>query len=203
MEVRRCSWVTDDVDSINYHDHEWGIVRSHSYDDRYLFEILSLEGAQAGLSWMTILKRRKNYRDAFNQFDPEIVSKYDEQKVKQLLNNEGIIRNERKIRSVINNAKAFIRVQQEFGSFSTYIWDFVNNKPIVNEWDSFEQAPAYTPLSNKISLDLKKRGFTFVGPIICYTFMQAIGMVNDHAKECFLYNKLNTDEKSLGQNSSE
>lgn len=191
MDVRRCSWVTEEVDSINYHDHEWGIVRPHSFDDRYLFEMLSLEGAQAGLSWMTILKRRNSYREAFDQFDPNIVSKYDEQKVKQLLRNDRIIRNERKVRSVINNAKAFIHVQQEYGSFSNFIWSFVNNKPIVNEWDTFEQAPAYTPLSEEMSKNLKKRGFTFVGPIICYTFMQAIGMVNDHAKECFLYKKEN------------
>ncbi|MGM8365438.1 DNA-3-methyladenine glycosylase I [Virgibacillus sp. W0181] len=189
----RCAWVTDDTIYIQYHDEEWGIVSSLSFNDCYLFEMLSLEGAQAGLSWITILKRREAYRNAFDQFDPEVVSNYPAEKVEQLLENEEIIRNKQKILSVITNAKAFLGIQQEYGSFSEYIWAFVDGEPIINHWETFSQVPASTKLSEQISKDLKKKGFKFVGPIICYSFMQAIGMVNDHTKDCFLYQEKDKD----------
>lgn len=183
-DQRRCSWVTDDPIYIEYHDEEWGIP---SYDDQYLFEMISLEGAQAGLSWLTILKRRENYRLAFHYFDPNIVSQYREEQVQELLHNEGIIRNELKIRSVITNAEAFLQVQKEFGSFSSYIWGFVGGKPIMNDWLDQSEVPTKTALSEQMSKDLRRRGFKFVGPVICYAFMQAVGMVNDHEQGCFLY----------------
>lgn len=182
----RCHWVTDDDLYLRYHDEEWGIP---SYDDRYLFEMLSLEGAQAGLSWLTILKRRENYQKAFDGFQPEIISAYNEKKIKQLLKNDGIIRNELKIRSVITNAKAFLKVQGEFGSFSNYIWQFVDGEPLLNSWRKPTDIPTYTKESTLMSKDLKRRGFSFVGPTICYAFMQATGLVNDHEVNCFLYHK--------------
>lgn len=184
MRKRRCSWVTEDPRYIKYHDDEWG---KPVYNDRLLFEMLSLEGAQAGLSWLTILKRRENYLKVFDQFDPEKVSMYDEKKIKQLMENEGIIRNELKIRSVINNAQAFLKIRDKFGSFSNYLWQFVDGKPILNNWKSYKEVPSSTIESVQLSKDLKKRGFKFVGPIICYAFMQAVGLVNDHTKDCFLY----------------
>lgn len=184
MKKTRCSWVTDDPIYITYHDEEWG---RPVYDDQHLFEMISLEGAQAGLSWLTILKRREFYRDAFSQFDPKVICTYDEEKVAQLLNNEGIIRNELKIRSVIMNARAFLMIQDEFGGFSNYLWRFVEGEPILNEWSSSEDVPTSTKESEQLSKDLKRRGFKFVGPVICYAFMQAVGMVNDHTKDCFLY----------------
>ncbi|MFD2044270.1 DNA-3-methyladenine glycosylase I [Ornithinibacillus salinisoli] len=181
---KRCDWVpVDNPLYIAYHDQEWG---RPTHDDRELFEMLSLEGAQAGLSWITILKRRENYRTAFEQFIPEIVSNFDEEKVNELLQNEGIIRNRLKIRSVIKNARAFLNVQKEFGSFDQYIWKFVGGKPIVNNWETIDKVPAATKESEEMSKDLKKRGFSFVGPTICYAFMQASGMVNDHTSDCFL-----------------
>ncbi|MEW9675218.1 DNA-3-methyladenine glycosylase I [Lentibacillus sp. L22] len=180
----RCDWVTSDPIYIDYHDHEWG---QPTYDDQKLFEMLCLEGAQAGLSWITILKRRENYRAAFDQFDPKQVSAYDENKVNELLQDEGIIRNERKIRSVITNAQAFLRIADEFGSFRSYIWQFVGGQPINNHWETHADVPATTKESEQMSKDMKKRGFKFVGPTICYAFMQATGMVNDHTKNCFLY----------------
>ncbi|WP_404457410.1 DNA-3-methyladenine glycosylase I [Oceanobacillus kapialis] len=183
MEKERCAWVTDDPLYIAYHDEEWGVPVT---DDRKLFEMLCLEGAQAGLSWITILKRRDNYRKAFDNFQPEIVSKYSEEKVEKLLANEGIIRNKLKVRSVITNAQAFLQVKEEFGSFQSYIWQFVGGKPIVNHWESMEQVPAVTEESERMSKDLKRRGFKFVGPTICYAFMQATGMVWDHTTSCFL-----------------
>lgn len=183
MEKKRCAWVTDDPLYIKYHDEEWG---RPVHDDCKLFEMLTLEGAQAGLSWITVLKRRENYRKAFDGFDPEIISQYDPRKIDKLLNNEGIIRNRRKIASVVTNAKAFLNVQKEYGSFDAYIWQFVKGKPIVNHFESYEDVPTYTEESEQMSKDLKKRGFSFVGPTICYAFMQAIGMVNDHTKDCFL-----------------
>src|SRR5690625_144403 len=182
----RCQWVTDDLIYQKYHDEEWGIP---SFDDRYLFEMLTLEGAQAGLSWLTILKRRGNYRKAFANFDIKTVSQYDEMQVQKLLNNKGIIRNELKIRSVITNAKVILNIQKEFDSFANYIWGFVDGKPIINHWQSANEVPAYTKESIELSKDMKKRGFSFVGPTICYAFMQATGMVNDHEKCCFLYQK--------------
>ncbi|MFD1172287.1 DNA-3-methyladenine glycosylase I [Oceanobacillus picturae] len=183
MDRERCGWVTEDPLYVAYHDEEWGVPVE---DDRKLFEMLCLEGAQAGLSWITILRRRENYRKAFDNFQPEVVSKYDEKKIEQLLSDEGIIRNKLKVRSVITNAQAFLRVKEEFGSFQSYIWQFVGGKPIVNHWESIEEVPAVTEESERMSKDLKRRGFKFVGPTICYAFMQATGMVWDHTESCFL-----------------
>jgi DNA-3-methyladenine glycosylase I len=185
MTNKRCAWVPDnDPLYRDYHDNEWG---RPVHDEQKLFEMLILEGAQAGLSWITILRRRENYREAFEQFDPVIVANYDEEKIQSLLINEGIIRNERKIRSVVQNANAFLKIKDEFGSFDTYIWSFVGGKPILNNWKSSEEVPAQTKVSQEMSKDLKRRGFTFVGPTICYAFMQATGMVNDHTVDCFLH----------------
>lgn len=186
MGKQRCNWVTNDPIYIKYHDDEWGIP---SYDDRYLFEMLSLEGAQAGLSWLTILKRRNNYRKAFADFDPVTVSQFDGDTVDELLQNKGIIRNKLKIHSVITNARSFLKIQDEFGSFRQYIWGFVDGEPILNEWETAEEVPTKTTISTQMSEELKRRGFKFLGPTICYAFMQAIGMVNDHTKNCFLYDR--------------
>lgn len=186
--IKRCEWVTDDPLYIKYHDEEWGVP---VYDDHHLFEMISLEGAQAGLSWITILKRRENYREAFDNFDPEIVATYGEKKIEELLQNEGIIRNQLKIRSVITNAKAFIKIQQTFGSFSNYVWEFSGNHPIQGDWLSQHDVPVSTKESEALSKDLKKRGFKFIGPVICYAFMEAVGMVNNHTKDCFRYRKKN------------
>lgn len=184
MKRQRCQWVTDDPLYIAYHDEEWG---RPVFDDQKLFEMLSLEGAQAGLSWLTILKRRKNYKSAFAQFDPQKIATFTENDVQQLMKNKGIIRHERKIRSVLTNAQAFLTVQKEFGSFHEYVWSFVGGEPIINHWEQADEIPNATEISETLSKDLKKRGFTFIGPVICYAFMQAIGMVNDHTKDCFLY----------------
>lgn len=183
---QRCQWAGNDPLYQKYHDEEWG---KPVHDDRKLFEMLILEGAQAGLSWITILRKRENYRKAFNNFDAKKIVKYDSPKVKQLLQNEGIIRNRLKINSTIQNAKLFLEVQKEFGSFDKYIWQFVNGKPIKNKWESIKEIPAKTKESDAMSKDLKKRGFKFVGSTICYAFMQAVGMVNDHSVDCFRYNK--------------
>ncbi|WP_088051155.1 DNA-3-methyladenine glycosylase I [Virgibacillus dakarensis] len=180
----RCEWATSEQIYIDYHDYEWG---KPTHDDQKLFEMLCLEGAQAGLSWITILKRRENYRAAFDNFAPELISAYDEHKINELLQDEGIIRNKRKIHSAITNAQAFLNVQREFSSFDSYIWQFVDGKPILNDWATHTEVPASTKQSELMSKDLKKRGFTFVGPTICYAFMQATGMVNDHTQDCFLY----------------
>ncbi|MBM7663069.1 DNA-3-methyladenine glycosylase I [Bacillus mesophilus] len=188
--MKRCGWVTADPIYIDYHDHEWGVP---IYDDRLLFEFLNLEGAQAGLSWITILKKRENYRKAFDGFNPEVIVNYDEQKIEELLQNEGIVRNRLKVNSVISNAKAYLKVVDEFGSFSSYIWSFVGGKPIENHFLSLDEVPATTPISDQFSKDLKKRGFKFVGSTICYAFMQAVGMVNDHIVTCHCYEK-NTKE---------
>jgi len=177
----RCAWAKDDL-NIKYHDNEWGIPQ---HDDRKLFEFLVLEGAQAGLSWSTILKRREGYEKAFSDFDPLKVSKYTPKHVTKLLINQGIIRNRLKINSTINNANQFLKIQEEFGSFDKYVWSFVNHKPIINNFKKFSDLPVFTPISEKMSKDLKNRGFTFVGPTICYAFMQAVGMVNDHTVDCF------------------
>jgi|SRR5690625_398013 len=187
MKKNRCKWVTKEPVYIKYHDEEWGNFNQFK-NDQYLFEMLTLEGAQAGLSWITILKRRENYRKAFAQFDPIKVSEFGHREINTLLQNEGIIRNKRKIESTINNAKAFLQVQSKFGSFHTYLIELFNRKlPIVNNWDSGEEVPAQTGESVMLSKNLRKRGFTFVGPVICYSFMQAVGLVNDHTKDCWLY----------------
>ena len=186
-EPARCSWCLGDELYLDYHDKEWG---APLHDDRMLFEFLVLEGAQAGLSWITVLKKRSAYRAAFDDFDYARVAEYDEGKVSSLLENPGIIRNELKIRSAIRNARAFIRVREDFGSFDNYIWNFVDGKPIKNAWKHGSQIPAETPLSNKISRDLKQRGFNFVGPTIIYAHMQATGMVNDHTTDCFRYGEI-------------
>ena len=182
----RCQWAGNDPLYQKYHDEEWGIP---VHDDRKLFEMLILEGAQAGLSWITILRKRENYRKAFNNFDVKKIANYDSKKVKQLLENEGIIRNKLKINAAIINAKLFLDVQKEFGSFDKYIWQFVNGKPIINKWKDLKGLPAKTEESDAMSKDLKKRGFKFVGSTICYAFMQAVGMVNDHTIDCFRYGK--------------
>ena len=184
---RRCEWGTVSQLYIDYHDNEWGVP---IHDDRTLFEFLILEGAQAGLSWETVLKKRENYRKAFSNFDPVKVSRYSDKKVEALMGNKGIIRNRLKITSAINNAKRFLEVRKEFGSFDTYIWQFVNGKPITNRFKSIQEIPATTKESDAMSKDLKKRGFKFVGPTICYAHMQATGMVNDHIVGCFRYKEI-------------
>jgi len=181
MCKNRCTWANTPL-SIEYHDHEWG---TPVHDDRTLFEFLILEGAQAGLSWETILKKRAAYRIAYDHFDPEIVARYDEAKIAQLINDPAIIRNRRKINASIQNARAYLKVQGESGSFDRYLWRFVDNQPIQNHWQTIQQLPAQTPLSLELSKELVKRGFTFVGPTICYAFMQAVGLVNDHTTDCF------------------
>lgn len=182
----RCAWATTPA-MIEYHDREWGVPQ---HDDRVLFEFLILEGAQAGLSWSTILNKRGAYRKAFSGFNPARVAKYDAKKVRELLANDGIVRNKMKIASTIENARAFLAVQKEFGSFDTYIWQFIGGKPKINQITSMKQLPARTPESDAMSKDLLKRGFRFVGPTICYAFMQAVGMVNDHLMGCFRWKEL-------------
>jgi DNA-3-methyladenine glycosylase I len=180
---------------IEYHDHEWGVP---VYDDRLLFEFLILEGAQAGLSWYTILKKRENYRKAFDGFDPERVALYDQAKIDELLGNPGIVRNRLKINAAIENAKAFLKVRDEFGSFRDYIWTFVGGKPIINDWQSIREVPVSTPKSDAMSKDLKKRGFKFVGTTICYAYMQATGMVMDHTADCFRHEQVNSTREASG-----
>lgn len=184
---KRCEWAGSDPLYIEYHDNEWGVP---VHDDRKIFEMLVLEGAQAGLNWLTVLRKRENYRRAFDNFDPRKVAKYDSNKLQELLATEGIIRNKLKIRSTIQNARAFLEVQKEFGSFDTYIWQFVGGKPIRNSWKSLRELPAQTAESQAMSKDLKRRGFGFVGPTICYAHMQATGMVNDHVVSCFRYKEV-------------
>jgi len=181
--VRRCRWAANEW-NIPYHDEEWGVP---VHDDQVFFEFLILEGAQAGLSWDTILRKRARYREVFDNFDPERVSRYDAKKVRGLLNDPGIIRNRLKIAATISNARAFLAVQKEFGSFDAYIWRFVSGKPKRNNWAKHNKVPAKTPESDAMSKDLQKRGFRFVGSTICYAFMQAVGMVNDHLTDCFRY----------------
>lgn len=179
--MQRCEWARNEL-AISYHDEEWGVP---VHDERILFEFLLLEGAQAGLSWDTILKKREGYRKAFSGFDPARVARYNEDRIERLLQNEGIVRNRLKIESSVGNAKAFLKVAKEFGSFDRYIWRFADGQPIVNQWETLKQAPAKTAESDAISKDLKKRGFNFVGSTICYAFMQAVGMVNDHTLNCY------------------
>ncbi len=181
---KRCSWANHSENEIKYHDEEWG---KPIFDDRLLFEFLILEGAQAGLSWSTILNKRENYRKAFDNFDAEKISKYNQEKIDELLNNKGIVRNKLKINATITNAKIFLEIQKEYGSFSKYIWQFVGGKPIVNQWKNREDVPAKTEISDLMSKTLKKRGFKFIGSTICYAYMQAVGMVNDHTTDCFCY----------------
>jgi DNA-3-methyladenine glycosylase I len=181
-EITRCAWVTDDPLYIKYHDIEWGVPIK---DDQRLFEFLILEGAQAGLSWITVLRKRENYRALFDNFNPEKIARYSEVRLAKILLDPGIIRNRLKVNSAVINAKAFLQVKKEWGSFTKYIWHFVDGKPINNKRKSMLQIPASNEISNLMSRDLKKRGFKFIGTTICYAFMQAVGMVNDHVEDCF------------------
>ena len=185
-EKKRCSWAEGNQLEKDYHDTEWGVP---VHDDKVLFEFLILEGAQAGLSWSTILNKREGYREALDGFDTQKISNYKEDKVAELLANPGIVRNKLKVNSTISNARLFIEVQKEFGSFDAYIWQFVGGKPIVNSWNSVSEVPVSTLESDAMSKDLKKRGFKFIGTTICYAYMQAMGMVNDHTSDCFCYKK--------------
>ena len=185
--MKKCIWATKHKLEEEYHDKEWGVP---IYDDRLLFEYLILEGAQAGLSWTTVLVKRAHYRKVFDNFDANKIIKYDAKKIEALLNDSGIIRNKLKIKSVITNAEAFLAIQKEYGSFSKFIWDFVNGKPIQNQWKDFKDIPTKTEISELMSKTLKKKGFKFVGTTICYAFMQAVGMVNDHTTDCFRYKEL-------------
>jgi len=188
---KRCVWVTDDSLYVDYHDKEWGVP---IYDDQILFEFLILEGAQAGLSWITVLKKRENYRRCFANFDPNVIVRFNPSKIEKLLMNPDIIRNKLKIESVITNAKAYLQVINEYDTFSKYIWSFVNNKPVCNYWKNLHQVPTKTPISDIMSKDLKKRGFKFIGTTICYAFMQAIGMVNDHTINCFRHKEISSHD---------
>ena len=183
----RCPWVGDDPLYRHYHDEEWGVP---VHDDRVLFEFLILEGAQAGLSWSTILKKRENYFTSFAGFDPEVVARYNEAKIQALLHFPGIVRNRLKVRSAVSNAQRFLEVQNEFGSFATYVWRFVEGRPMQNKLRTIEDYPARTAESDRLSKDLKQRGFRFVGSTICYAFMQAVGMVNDHTVNCFRHEEV-------------
>ena len=187
MVQQRCEWGTSSVLYIEYHDLEWGVP---VHDERLLFEFLILEGAQAGLSWSTILNKRKAYIQAFDNFEPTKVASYDDAKVQALLANTGIVRNRLKIQAAIQNARSFLEVRDQYGSFDTYIWQFVDGKPIQNSWKSLQEIPATTKESDAMSKELKKRGFTFVGSTICYAFMQAVGMVNDHTIDCFRWQEV-------------
>ncbi len=182
--MKRCKWLTEDKTYIAYHDTEWGVV---VHDDIKLFEMLILEGAQAGLSWLTILKRRETYRKAYDGFDPTRIMQWDKEKIASLLQDPGIIRNRLKVEAARTNALAFLKVVEEFGSFDAFIWSFVKGTPIRNSWRNIKEIPATTPESDTMSKELKKRGFKFVGSTICYAFMQAVGMVNDHTVDCFRY----------------
>ncbi len=185
---KRCPWVSlEDPLMLAYHDEEWGVP---VHDDQRIFEFLVLESAQAGLSWSTVLKKRDNYRRAFAGFDPKKVARFDRRKIDRLLSDPGIIRNRRKVESTVSNARVFLEVQSEFGSFDSYIWSFVDGKPVRNRWKSLSQIPVTSPIAKKISADLKSRGFSFMGPTICYSHMQAAGMVNDHLVDCFRYREI-------------
>ena len=182
--ITRCPWGTSDPLYIDYHDNEWG---TPVHDDRKLFEMLILEGAQAGLSWITILRKRDNYRKAFDNFDAQKIARYNKRKIEQLLKNEGIVRNKLKVNAAVINAKAFLKIKEEFGSFDKYIWGFTGGKPIINKRKSLKEIPSKTAESDAMSKDLLKRGFKFTGSTICYAFMQAVGMVNDHTVDCWRY----------------
>jgi DNA-3-methyladenine glycosylase I len=189
----RCSWARNEL-AILYHDAEWGVP---VHEDRQLFEFLVLEGAQAGLSWDTILKKRENYRAAFDTFDPEIVAQYGRRKVNQLLKDTGIVRNRLKVESAVKNARALLKVREEVGSFDRYLWQFVDGRPRINAWKALRQVPARTAQSDALSKNLRKRGFNFVGSTICYAFMQAVGMVNDHLADCFRYRAIIRESRRL------
>lgn len=189
MEKHRCDWARKPLE-IEYHDTEWGVP---VFDDRKLFEFMLLDAFQAGLSWSTILAKRDNFRNAFNDFDYQVIASYDEVKIQELQSDSGIIRNRLKIRGSVKNAQAYIKMIEKHGSFSKYIWGFVEGRPIVNKFKTMAEIPASTPLSDKISKDLKKNGFTFVGTTICYAFMQAAGLVNDHVTTCFRYHQVQTN----------
>jgi DNA-3-methyladenine glycosylase I len=193
--VRRCAWCGSDPLYVAYHDDEWGVP---ARDDRHLFEMLILEGAQAGLSWSTILKKRENYRIAFDGFDVERVAAYQDRDVQRLLGDRGIVRNRLKVASALRNARATLEVTREFGSFAAYLWGFVDDTPIRNAWKSLEEIPASTEVSDRMSRELKKRGFNFVGSTICYAFMQAVGMVNDHTTDCFRYDAIHVLPRGSG-----
>lgn len=182
MEKTRCAWVTSSPLYQDYHDHEWGVPE---HDDRMLFEMLNLEGAQAGLSWITILNKRENYRRVFDAFDPEKIVRYSDKRLAKILQDPGIVRNRLKVHAVVTNAKAYLVLRDQDLTLNEYLWQFVDGKPIVNQWTSIKQVPAKTDLSDQISKDLKKRGFKFIGSTICYAFMQAVGIVNDHTTDCF------------------
>ncbi len=193
--MNRCAWANASDILQSYHDNEWGV---QVHDDRLLFEFLILEGAQAGLSWVTILKKRQGYRKAFDNFEVQKISRYTDNKISQLLANPQIVRNRLKINAAITNARAFCTIQHEFGSFDKYVWQFVDGKPIQNSWTKVSDIPASTPESDAMSKDLKKRGFKFVGTTICYAFMQAVGMVNDHIIDCFRYSIIRKNSISTG-----
>lgn len=182
MEKTGCTWVTNSPLYQDYHDHEWGVP---VHDDRVLFEMLNLEGAQAGLSWITILNKRENYRRAFDAFDPEKIVRYSDKRIAKILQDPGIVRNRLKVHAVVTNAKAYLALRDEGRTLDQYLWQYVDGKPIVNQWKNTQEVPAKTDLSDHISKDLKKRGFKFIGSTICYAFMQAVGMVNDHTTDCF------------------
>lgn len=186
--IKRCTWCGSDPLYVAYHDRDWGVP---VHDDRLLFEMLILEGAQAGLSWLTILKKRENYRKAFHGFDAAIIADYDQQEINRLMQDAGIVRNRLKIEATIKNARGFLQTVAEFHSFSDYLWRFVDGQPIINTWQEHAAIPAHTPVSDRLSKDLKKRGFNFVGSTICYALMQSIGMVNDHITGCFRYDEIN------------
>jgi DNA-3-methyladenine glycosylase I len=187
MSIYRCGWARGSELDVDYHDREWGVP---VYDDPRLFEFITLEGAQAGLSWSTILKKRENYREAFSDFDAARVALFDEKRAAELLKDPGIVRNKLKVESTIENARRILEVRHEFGSLSNYVWQFVGGKPIQNRWRSLKDIPAITDESTAMSKDMRKRGFRFVGPTICYAFMQAVGMVNDHETRCFRYKEI-------------
>lgn len=185
--IQRCAWAGSDPLYLAYHDQEWGVP---AHDDRHLFEMLILEGTQAGLSWSIILHKRENYRQAFDNFDARCIAGYDQAKIEELLANAGIVRNRRKIEAAVQNARVFLAVQAEFGSFDAYIWQFVTGQPRQNRWRTLDEIPAQTAESEAMSKDLRRRGFNFVGPTICYAYMQAVGMVNDHVLDCFRYTEI-------------
>src|SRR6056297_1585959 len=193
-KLNRCGWADGSEMYINYHDKEWGVP---VFDDKTLFEFLTLETAQAGLSWSTILKRRENYKKAYDNYDIIKIASYDENKIQELLNNEGIIRYRLKIESSINNAKQFLKVQDEYGSFNNYLWSFVDHKPIVNSWKKLSEVPAETEISKQIAKDLKSKGFKFVGSVTIYAYLQAVGVVNDHLTNCFRYKEIKDSYKEL------
>jgi DNA-3-methyladenine glycosylase I len=185
--IRRCPWPGNDPLYIRYHDTEWG---TPLHDDRMLFEFIVLEGAQAGLAWITVLKKRDNYRERFDQFDPQKIARYERTRIEDLMADTGIIRNRGKIEATVQNARAFLALQEQYGSFDAYIWRFVEGRPLTNHWQTMAEVPAKTPISEAMSKDLKQNGFKFVGPTICYAFMQAVGMVNDHLIDCFRHREL-------------